>query len=147
MTIFGREVSLFAELCAVVVFDESAPRCELSVGAQPDAGKDVEARIEQLVARQRTIDSINHDPNTVGHEYNGIDRPPLRFRTNTGRGYLVHLDCGDCAHVELLFGKLGYVAYMELRADDDVPDLSRRLTEMIEVGKTFTWRGQGTPGH
>jgi hypothetical protein len=116
------------------------PRCQFTVTVRPDSGIDVEARIAQLVAQQRTIDSINHDPYTVLHEFDEIHGPPQPFRTTSGRGYLVNVDCGDCAHVELYFGRPGYVAYVELLADDDVPDVSRHLREMIEIGKTFAWR-------
>lgn len=147
---FG-EFSMFVPAASRVTIDRATgnvhlswpacPACLLSVEVHPAAGQDMEARIAQLVAQQRTIDSINHDPNTVLHEFDVIDGPPQRFRTRTARGYLIREDCGDCAHVSLLLEKPGYVAWVELRADDDVPDLGRHVIEMTEIGTTFTWRG------
>lgn len=114
--------------------------CRFGVGIHPDSGLGLEARIARMVASQRTIDSINHDPTTVIHEFDEIDGPPRPFMTPTGKGYLIDNDCGDCAAMTLLFGHPGYIAEVGAGADDDVPDLGRHLCEMTVVGKTFAWR-------
>ena len=114
--------------------------CRFGLAIHADSGIGLEARIARMVASQRTIDSINHDPHTDVHEFDEIDGPPRPFTTSTGRAYLVENDCGDCAATSLLFGRRGYIAELSLGGDDDVPNLGRHLCEMTAVGKSFTWR-------
>lgn len=136
----ARIVAIDSAIGGVSLAWPGCPRCEFSVRIQPDSGIGVEARIARMVAAQRTIDSINRDPHTVVYEFNDIDGPPQPFTTITGRGYQIHNDCGDCADIDLLFGRPGYIAQVGLGGDDDVPNLSRHLCEMTVIGKTFAWR-------
>jgi hypothetical protein len=114
--------------------------CRFSLAIRPDSGIALEARIARMIESQRKIDSINHDPKTVIHEFDEIDGPPQSFMTATGRGYLIDNDCGDCAATTLLFGRPGYIGEVNLGGDDDVPNLGRHVCEMTVVAKTFTWR-------
>jgi hypothetical protein len=114
--------------------------CRLGVAIQVDSGIGLDARIARMVAAQRTIDSINHDPKTVIHEFDDIDGPPQPFVTPLGRGYLIEDACGDCAARTLLLWRSGYIAEIGLGVDDDVPDPGRHLCEMTVIGKTFAWR-------
>lgn len=116
------------------------PKCTFSVFIKPDSGIGLEARIASLVAEQRRIDSVNRDPNTVIHEFDEIDGPPVPFTTRAGRGYRIEDSCGDCTSTRLLLARPGYVAQIALGADDDTPDFVRHWCEMIVIGKTLTWR-------
>ena len=119
------------------------PDCEFEVRVQPDSGVALEARVASVVARQRSIDSINRDPATKVHEFDEIDSPPREFVSAAGRGVMLDNSCGDCASVSLLWGSPGYIADISFGGGDNVPDLAQHLCEMTAIGKTFTWRGDG----
>ena len=122
------------------------PDCEFEVRVQPDSGVALEARVASVVARQRSIDSINRDPATKVHEFDEIDSPPREFVSAAGRGVMLDNSCGDCASVSLLWGSHGYIADISFGGGDNVPDLAQHLCEMTAIGKTFTWRGGGERG-
>ena len=119
------------------------PDCEFEVRVQADSGAGIEQRVASVVARQRTIDSINKDPRTEVHEFDEIDIAPREFVSAAGRGVRLDNSCGDCASVSLLWGRPGYIADVSFGGGDNVPDLAQHLCEMTALGKTFTWRGDG----
>lgn len=117
-------------------------RCSFTLHIQADSGIGLDGRIARIVAEQRRIDSVNHDPNAVAQEFDEIDGPPQPFTTAAGRGFVIDNDCGDCASTTMLWGRPGYVAELSIGGDDDVPELGLHLCEMRAIGKTFNWRGQ-----
>jgi len=122
------------------------PDCEFEVRVHGDSGVRLDARVASIVARQRSIDSINRNPGTKVHEFDEIDSPPREFVGAAGRGVMLDNSCGDCASVSLLWGHSGYIADVSFGGDDNVPDLAQHLCEMTAIGKTFTWRGGGERG-
>lgn len=114
--------------------------CRFSVALQSDSGVGIDARIAQLVAEQRRIDSANKNPHAEAFEFNEIDGPPVRIPTSVGQGYLITRDCGDCAAMEAQFAHAGRFATISFGGDDDVPELGRYLCEMEVVAKTFNWQ-------
>jgi len=116
-------------------------RCRFSVRLVKDpSGGGIDAWAADAIARQRVIDSTNSDPRSVAYEFDEIVGLPQQFRTATGRGYLIHEACGDCAAEHLIFGRPGYIADVQFGGDDDIPQLAHRICEMTVVGKTFEWR-------
>lgn len=116
-------------------------KCRFGVNVQRDTAMGgLEGRIARMIASQKVIDSINHDPHTTVYEFDEIDGPPQPITTAAGRGYLIDESCGDCAATTVLFGRRGWIAEIGFGSDDDTPEGGRHECEMRAVARSFAWR-------
>ena len=122
-----------------VAWPRCPDNCRFGVAVYSDSGVSLEARVAQMVAEQRRIDSVNRDPGTAVSEFDEIDAPPRSFTTPAGGGYVIVHSCGDCAATTLKFGRSGQIADISVSAEA-VPDAGRRMCEMTVVGRSFSWR-------
>jgi hypothetical protein len=113
--------------------------CRFNVSVYSDSGISLEARIAQMTAEQRRIDSVNQDSATDVGEFDELDAPPRPFRNSNAEGYLVNHSCGDCAATTLRFGHSGLIADVSISADA-VPGAGQRMCEMMVIAKSFAWR-------
>lgn len=105
---FGRFALFLPDSARILKLDHTAghlniawPRCpdacRFSVGVYGDSGVSLEARVAQLVAEQRRIDSVNRDSQKEAMEFDELDAPPRPFTTAAGRGYIIDHSCGGLA--------------------------------------------------
>lgn len=113
--------------------------CGFVVAVYGDSGVSLEARVAQLVAEQRRIDSVNRNPSDGILEFDEIDGPPRPFTTPGGSGFVIDHSCGDCGATTFKFGREALIADVSIMADA-MPGAGQRMCEMTVVARSFAWR-------